>query len=319
MTGSSAGNFCPLCRSRKLRPYLDDTRDWEYGVDGRFGFLRCPECRLLVLNPMPTLEDLKGYYPDHYHGFHTSRGGIVSQLYRVVYEIRFREYARLCGEQGRLLDIGCADAPYFDLLGERFPRMECVGIEFLDRVAQRGRDHGRRIITGTLSDLPPDELFNLIVMNNLIEHVLDPVSEIELACRHLKPEGSIILETPNHESFDFVLFRRFWGGLHVPRHTFLFSPRSLRSLAHLTGFELESCTHLLNTDHWGLSVQNLLQSMPATQVPLNHGRSGYYPFLLFAFLPLSVLQKILGFGGSLTAVFRKRPQSRERSGERRTA
>lgn len=297
---------CPLCPASSLRPFLRGVRDHEYGVAGEFAFSRCPRCRLLVLQPQPTLEQLKTYYPPDYHGFHTAGGGIVSGLYRVVHELRFREILRLAGPTGRLLDVGCADAPYFDLLRERHPGLDCVGLEFKEEIAALGRSRGRKIVTGTLADFPDPGPFDLVIMNNLIEHVLDPIDEMRRAGALLRAGGHILLETPNLASGDFLLSRRFWGGLHAPRHTFLFSPGSLRLLAERTGFEMVDCACLLNTDHWGLSVQNFLQSHPLTRTALRRGRAWYYPFLLFAFIPLNLVQMLMGFAGAIKATFRKK-------------
>ncbi|MFH1563279.1 MAG: class I SAM-dependent methyltransferase [Nitrospirota bacterium] len=288
-----------------MKLVIKKVHDWEYGVLGEFDFYQCPICGLMVLFPMPTLEELKTFYPEDYHGFYTSDVGVISFLYRLVYYFRFQEYLKLVGQRGRLLDVGCADAPYFNLLREQCPEIECVGIEFKDEIATKGRAKGRNIITGTFSDLPDSETFDLIIMNNLIEHVLDPVHEMQLAHAHLKKEGYLILETPNYESWDFYLAKKFWGGLHVPRHTFLFSPCSLALMSSKVGFVLQKTFYLLNTDHWSLSVQNFLQNFSTFRCPIKKGRTWYYKYLLFAFIPLNYLQKLFRRTGVIKAVLKK--------------
>ena len=135
---------CPICASGKLQAIFDGARDWEYGVKGLFDFKCCVNCGFLILSPMPSIEQLRLFYPSSYHGFHTSDAGLVTLLYRVVYYFRFREYKRLIGNGRRLLDIGCADAPYFDLLKKSFSEIDSTGIEFKDEIAEKGRKLGRK-------------------------------------------------------------------------------------------------------------------------------------------------------------------------------
>ena len=54
--------------------------------------------------------------------------------------------------------------------------------------------------------------------------------------------------------------RRFWGGLHTPRHTFLFNPKSFAELSNEANLSLQTIFFPINTDHWALSIQNYLQT-----------------------------------------------------------
>ncbi|MBM3251601.1 MAG: class I SAM-dependent methyltransferase [Candidatus Omnitrophica bacterium] len=301
--------ICPLCKGEPLTPALSDVRDLEYGMDGKFNFYGCPACNLLVLLPLPSLEDLKNAYPDDYHGFHTSETRVISYLYRLLYFFRLGEYKQLIGEKGNLLDIGCADAYYFDLLKQRFPKINPYGIELKDEIAEKGRKKGRNITTGTIDNFVSGIKFDLIIMNNLIEHVLDPVKELERAKSFLKPEGYIVIETPNKDSWDYILMKKFWGGLHAPRHTYIFSTSSLNDLVSKSGFKLVKTNFLLNTDHWALSIQNFLQSTMVFCANLENGRAWYYKYLLFLFLPLNILQFLFRKTGSIKMVIKKHETS----------
>lgn len=296
---------CVLCADIESEPELKDLTDREYGVEGSFSFKRCPKCGLMILSPQPTLDDLKSYYTPDYHGYCTSERGIISFLYRLVYFLRFREYTSLIGESGRILDIGCADIPYFDLLKEKHPGLELTGIEFKDEIAEKGRKKGRNIITGTIMDLNATELYDLIVMNNLIEHVIDPIKEMEKAYSLLKPGGYILLETPNTDCWDYAVANRCWGSLHVPRHTYLFSSSSIKLLAKKTGFKIIRTKYLLSTDNWALSVQNYLQSTKKFRYPIKKGRVWYYKYLLFAFIPFCAIQLMFKKTGAFVFTLQK--------------
>ena len=184
--------------------------------------------------------------------------------------------------------------------------MDLMGVEFKDEIAEKGRQKGRNIITGIIDDiLDTDKKFDLIIMNNLIEHVLDPVGEMKKAYQLLKPNGCIIMETPNTDCWDYVISKKYWGGLHVPRHTYLFSSGNLKLLAEQTGFIVEEIKYLLNTDHWAISVQNYLQSTSLFKTNITKGRVWYFKYLLFTFIPLNFLQVILKKTGAINVVLRK--------------
>ncbi len=296
---------CPICKNTNTEIRLRNIKDMEYGCLGKYNFMFCKNCGVFFIDPQPSLESLKKSYPPDYHAFHSGEGGFITFLYSIVNRLRFREYTKITGPAGKILDVGCSDAAYFDFLKKYSPAYELSGIEFKDEIAQLGRNKGRDIFTGTLAEYPSNEKFDLIIMNNLIEHVLDPVCELKKARTILKANGHVILETPNINSWDFILFKSLWGGIHAPRHTFLFNPASLKALALKTGFKVLYVNFPLNTDHWALSVQNFLQNTKLLRVKLKRGRAWYFKILLIVFLPVNLIQKFLGKTGSFTAVLEK--------------
>jgi len=52
---------------------------------------------------------------------------------------------------------------------------------------------------GTLSDLNETELFDSIVYIDVLEHIKDDRTEVELAANHLKPGGFLIVLSPAHQ------------------------------------------------------------------------------------------------------------------------
>lgn len=298
-------SVCIVCQSNRFEIQHDNLFDREYSVKGIFSFQKCTECGLMIIDPMPSVEDLRSYYPFDYHGFTTSERGIVSVLYRIVNLLRFREYIKLAGVKGRILDVGCADAPYFDLLKKKHPQISITGVEFKEEIAEKGRKKGRDIITGTIMDIHKKETFDLIIMNNLIEHVTDPAREMKKAYALLKSNGHVLLETPNTDSWDHRIFKKYWGSLHVPRHTYLFSMRSIKQLVDRSGFQIIDSQYILSTDNWALSMQNFLQDYNYTHCKINKGRVWYYKFLLFIFIPLCVIQKMLKKTGAFVITLRK--------------
>ena len=296
---------CLLCSNQELTLEISDAFDIEYGVKGRFSFRRCSGCKVLKLFPEPSLELLKSYYPPEYHGFNVSERGLISFLYRLVYFFKFREYVHLAGPKGKILDVGCADAPYFEKFRNKYPGVQLTGVEFKDEIAEKGRLKGRNIVTGTIHNFATVERYDLIIMNNLIEHVLDPVKELQAAYAKLKPGGYVFLETPNTDCWDYLLTGKNWGSLHVPRHVYLFSPASINLLAKRAGFEVKKFSYLLSTDNWALSIQNSLQRTTLFKSKIKNGRVWYYKYLLLIFIPFCVVQLFFRKTGSFVVRLQK--------------
>jgi 2-polyprenyl-3-methyl-5-hydroxy-6-metoxy-1,4-benzoquinol methylase len=65
----------------------------------------------------------------------------------------------------------------------------------------------------------------------VIEHVHDPIGFLRECRRLLKPGGTVIVVTPNSRSLGSGWFRGSWRGWEVPRHFFVFTPRTLKKCA----------------------------------------------------------------------------------------
>jgi 2-polyprenyl-3-methyl-5-hydroxy-6-metoxy-1,4-benzoquinol methylase len=103
-----------------------------------------------------------------------------------------------------ILDVGCAQATLGLLLAEKGHRVTALDIrpEFLEYAASR-HIHGEiQFVAGNLfeKDLL-DKSYDLVFANQIIEHVLDPVSKVRRLARHIRPGGRLIMTTPNWAYF----------------------------------------------------------------------------------------------------------------------
>jgi 2-polyprenyl-3-methyl-5-hydroxy-6-metoxy-1,4-benzoquinol methylase len=293
---------CSICNSKSQKIFTN-LYDLEYDCGDTFDFSICTNCSFVWLNPTPSQECLNSFYPSNYHGFNTQSNFIIKNLYKLVNYFRIKKYSDFLNKpNSSLLDVGCADANYFDTLKKISPHVHCTGIENNEEIVSKATEYGRNVKLGTIDDLDQSLKYDLIIMNNLIEHVRDPVQELIKARSLLKDDGVIFIETPNTDSWDFKLFKKYWGGLHTPRHTFLFNPTSTYSLCKLTKLKVEKFLFPINTDHWALSFQNLFQSNKLLNSNLKNGRTWYFKYLLFLFIPINLIQKILGKTGSMEII-----------------
>ena len=93
-----------------------------------------------------------------------------------------------------------------------------------------------------------------MISKHVIEHVADPLKFLMDARRLMSNDGVLIIDTPTVASPLRRIFRRHWGGWHTPRHWYLFSPKTFRSLAKSAKLEVVDIYFMpINTFWvWGL-------------------------------------------------------------------
>jgi 2-polyprenyl-3-methyl-5-hydroxy-6-metoxy-1,4-benzoquinol methylase len=143
---------------------------------------------------------------------------------------------------GTLLDVGCGN-------GEFISRMASLGwkVHGVDpdaKAVSHARSRGLEVFSGMISDLPVTPCYDVITLNHVIEHAIDPVGLLRECRMRLRPgTGLLIIATPNIHSLGHWWFSRNWRGLEVPRHLILFSPSSLSELVKRAGLSLYAlCT-----------------------------------------------------------------------------
>jgi 2-polyprenyl-3-methyl-5-hydroxy-6-metoxy-1,4-benzoquinol methylase len=140
--------------------------------------------------------------------------------------------------RNRLLDVGCG-------AGELMRRHRALGwqvrgVEPSERGAAACRAAGLRVEQSPLveADLP-EASFDVIVLNHVIEHVLDPLQTMVRARALLAPNGLLLVVTPNVAGIGFRLYGSCWYALDAPRHLNLFSASTLARLARRTQLVVE--------------------------------------------------------------------------------
>lgn len=169
----------------------------------------------------------------------------------------------LCQPQGpKLLDVGCAHGWFLDIAGQSF---EVLGLEPDQSVGLEAAKPGRPIRLGYFPDaLQPDEKFDVIVFNDVLEHI--PDLEVVLAeCHHrLSAKGLLVLNLPSSQGVFYRLakllnrvgltgpFERMWQvGLPSP-HVHYFHSENLATLLKRKGFLVKKTGRLASLHLKGL-------------------------------------------------------------------
>jgi SAM-dependent methyltransferase len=300
---------CNCCGSDRSAPFAAG-RDYEYDTcDTWVTAVRCRDCGLVYLNPRPAAAALPTIYPANYYAydFATSMPAVVRWVKDRVDAMKVRLYLRLLPGPGRILDVGCGDGRILDML-RRHGRADwdLWGVEFSDAAAAQARRAGYTVLVGRFEDveLPPAS-FDLMIMNQLIEHVDDPRAMIAKARTALRPGGHLVIETPNLDSLDARLFRRrYWGGYHFPRHFTLFDARTLAATVSAGGLEPVAKRPLICPQFWILSLHHaaLERGLPRRLVDWLSFRN---PALLAPATLVEAVQRLLWWTSNLQLVARR--------------
>jgi 2-polyprenyl-3-methyl-5-hydroxy-6-metoxy-1,4-benzoquinol methylase len=150
----------------------------------------------------------------------------------------------------RLLDVGCAHGWFLETARERF---EVLGIEPDALVGGRTAARGLPVRQGYFPDaLLAGESFDVIVFNDVIEHIPDIDAALDACYARLNEGGLLILNLPSSAGFFYRLsktfarmgwhspFERLWQKDLPSPHVHYFRPGNLERLVNRHGFE---CVH----------------------------------------------------------------------------
>jgi ubiquinone/menaquinone biosynthesis C-methylase UbiE len=162
--------------------------------------------------------------------FDTWKNLYVSEYARGFYVVdTLRRYVPDFEVSGaRVLDIGCGDAGVLIAFAERGAR--CAGIELDEKSLERGRvraeEHGVEVDLrrGIAEELPwPDGSFDLVILDNVLEHVTDRGKTLREIHRVLRPGGLLYQVTPK----PFALYS-LWNDPHYDLAGLVLMPRSMQ-------------------------------------------------------------------------------------------
>lgn len=194
-----------------------------------------------------TVYDAGSYQPD-YRGNHNADYEEADIKFYVEYGANLQHLARLLAclnrvhlynhreYRPRFLDVGTAFG--FAVALAESCQWDAVGVEPSD-MGKLGRQLlGVEVIQGDLGSAHlPKESFDYILLSDVIEHVIDPRELIASLVEHLKPDGVLLLTTPNSKVLLDSDEREVVDVLSPGYHMCILSPDALRRLLCESGFE----------------------------------------------------------------------------------
>jgi 2-polyprenyl-3-methyl-5-hydroxy-6-metoxy-1,4-benzoquinol methylase len=175
--------------------------------------------------------------------------------------------AYLPNEVHTVLDVGCSNGAFGAAIKAK-TSAEVWGIEPMEEFASEAKTKLDKVFNSSIEtaiDQLPENYFDLIYFNDVLEHLLDPYTVLEKMRTKLKGKGYVISSIPNiryFRTFFKLLFRGEWEyedeGILDRTHVRFFTMKSVKKMYEDAGYLVEK--------HEGIngskSVKPLLINIP---------------------------------------------------------
>lgn len=239
---------CPICQAKEIKTMhslacgnLDHSR--------LYPTVRINQCVYCghIFNEL-TADELNGltYYYNHEYAPANlgatdktgDRPGSAGSLTTQRYDQLYRALSPHIDKRQNILDVGCALGGFLDYLHSKgFTQLS--GVDMAETYVKKARLKNQyRIEIGNAESLPfDDHLFDLIVMEQVLEHLFNPVHAFQEARRTLRSGGIFCIGVPDAARYaDCYFFDFYW--LLLREHIQHFDIAHLALLGKQSGFDL---------------------------------------------------------------------------------
>lgn len=146
-----------------------------------------------------------------------------------------------------VLDVGCGQGNFAKQIKDLY-HTETWGIEYMESHAKEAQKVLDKVFIGEcekfIDDLP-DNYFDAIYFNDVLEHLFDPYKVLEKMKQKLTAKGRIISSLPNiryHNALKMLILNKDWkyedSGVMDHTHVRFFTKKSIKRMYKSLGFRI---------------------------------------------------------------------------------
>ena len=164
-----------------------------------------------------------------------------------------------------VLDIGCGQAIFSEKIKKDY-LAEVWGIEYDKESARIAKEKIDKVLEGEVSELVgelPDEYFDVVFCNDILEHLVDPYSLISFLRKKIKPGGLLISSIPNVRyllNLKKLMIDKDWKyedyGILDRTHLRFFTKNSIARMFNEAGYEIEKLEGINAINSWKFKLLN---------------------------------------------------------------
>lgn len=165
-----------------------------------------------------------------------------------------------------VLDVGCGEGTFGSRLKEKLGA-EVWGVELIPSIADIAQRRLDRVLCGDIMqqlEQIPDQYFDCVIFNDVIEHLIDPYRLLVAVKQKLTRGGIVVCSIPNiryfRNLFDIVV-RGEWsyqeGGILDKTHLRFFTKKSIAEMFESLGYRICRLEGISATPSWRVKLFNL--------------------------------------------------------------
>lgn len=220
---------CPLCKNQ-----AEGFDVWVPTEEGNI--FKCKTCGLGFLDP-ECIKNLSKLNSELYNA--QSYYNLLFKQYHDLnarYKKQLKEIRKIFKKDGKLLDYGCSIGMFLNntrLFGFKPYGYDINRINLL----KAEKKFAINILPENfLYDSKYDNFFDIITMWDVLEHIEDPINILSRLNLKLKPNGLLVVQCPNMDSYEFLKLGKEWNWLTPGDHLLFFTINTLSKVLLAGGF-----------------------------------------------------------------------------------
>ncbi len=236
---------CPICDNLKFKKIFN-LYDDRYGEPNLYLIKECLKCGHLCTFPRIKKEDLSNLYGNFYPRKNINIKSLVDEAEKESRKFsRFFRWLNGTNNQGQffiketqsMLDIGCGSG--LSLIEVANMGGHAFGVEADPNIKNLAEKLNLDIFIGDLNkNTYKGKVFDLVVMNQVIEHIPEPNKFLEIIKDKMSKKSTLIISFPNTKSFWRYISGKKWINWHVPYHLHHFNDVNFERMAKNCGFKI---------------------------------------------------------------------------------
>ncbi len=220
---------CAMC--------LSSAFDHVYSYGNGSYLALCTVCGLVQVLPHLSSRDVAEKYHDDWNHF----APYVSQslVHRAYFRVLINYLKTVIPLRGKtMLDVGCAIGLLVDEANKY--GMKAEGIDISKSAVAHGKKQHLPLFNETsaswMNKKKKISNYDVITALSVIEHDADPFGMLQSLYTMTKPNGLVVLSTPNFDTVYRRLMGPRWIGYQHPEHLWIFTPKTITRVLQNAGF-----------------------------------------------------------------------------------
>jgi SAM-dependent methyltransferase len=196
--------------------------------DQHFGLIKCSKCDFIFFIKIPSEEDLIANYNNYPRTDDISP--ITIKRYKELLKV-LEKYRT----NNKIIDIGCGNGHFLNEAKKQ--NWEAFGTEFTDKAVEICKSKGLSIQKGVLNVSNYEAgSFDCLIFIEVLEHINNPLEELEKFHYLLRKGGVLYITTPNFNSFASKYLKWNWNCIEYPEHLCYYTPKTIDAALSKAGF-----------------------------------------------------------------------------------